>query len=145
MISILPPDETVLDIEEVINNSIHPVDLADIVHRKNGVLGIAHMFRDVSSCIGCSTESLDELKRIVESVDFIETLNGYASAEANAEADTWAREYNLPGTGGSDTHSINTIGLCGTSFPVKIRSEMDLIYAIKNQLMIKPYCLNAIK
>lgn len=107
-----------------------------MVHEKGGVVGIAHMFRDIVS-IGNNARSFEELETIVQRADFIEVENGGATADANFTAWWWATQYFKSQTKGSDSHDIKDIGATGTIFTVPIQNEIDLINAIREGKMIK--------
>ena len=64
-------------------------------------------------------------------VDEIEVLNGANSPEENAFASEVARCLGLRGTGGSDAHSVHGLGNCVTVFDGDVRSESDLVEALK--------------
>lgn len=135
MLIILPIDATILDVDGVIDQCIHPLDLIERVHERKGVIGIPHMFRERYSCIGTSINSEEDLEAIIEAVDFIEVQNGDASTEANRKAEEIADKYKKVKTKGSDSHSSKEVGRFGTVFSVQIKSEVDLITAIKLNLV----------
>ncbi|GIW11459.1 MAG: PHP domain-containing protein [Chloroflexi bacterium] len=64
-------------------------------------------------------------------VDAIEVANGGTAEEENAFALEVARYLGLPVTGGSDSHSANSLGHQATVFDEPLRSLRDLIAAIK--------------
>lgn len=123
----------ILPTEEVIpyKQNMGPFELIDIVHQKGGVVGIAHMFRDIVS-IGNNAKNFKLLESIVKKVDFIEVENGLADEDANFTALWWAMQYFKPQTKGSDSHTVEDIGKTGTIFIADIKDEKDLIEAIKN-------------
>lgn len=136
MLVVLPLNETVLDIEEVTEQCIHPLELVKIVHERNGVIGIAHMFRDRYGCIGNQVKKIEELERIVQAVDFIEVVNGFAPRHLNEKAEEWANRLGKAKVCGSDSHSLDAVGTCGTVFSVAIKNEKDLIRAIREKLIV---------
>lgn len=123
----------ILPTEEVIpyRDDMTPFALIEIVHEKGGVVGIAHMFRDIVS-IGNNARSFGELETIVQRADFIEVENGGATADANFTAWWWAKQYFKPQTKGSDSHILSGVGKTGTVFLGDIKNEQDLIRAIQN-------------
>lgn len=131
MLVILPTEE-VLPYEETMT----PFSLINWVHKRGGVIGIAHMFRDIVS-IGNNVRSFEELESIVQQVDFIEVENGGAGEDANYTALWWAIQYFKPQTKGSDSHRIQDVGNLGTEFTVSIQNEVDLIKAIKRNQIIQ--------
>ena len=132
LLVILPVDETILDLEEVIMQCIHPIELINIVHDRGGVVGIPHMYREQYYCIGTSIKDLELLKKIISKVDFIEVCNGRSTKEQNQRARVVAETYNKTQVKGSDSHSANEVGVFATEFKYNLKSECDFIYAIKN-------------
>jgi len=130
MLVVLPLSKTLLDIEEVKEQCIHPLELVRIVHERDGVIRYG--------CIGNQVKSTEELERIVQAVDFIEVVNGFASRHLNEKAEKWANRFGKAKTCGSDSHSIDAVGTCGTVFSMQIRSEEDLISAIRSKLIVNP-------
>lgn len=101
-------------------------ELIDLVHDAGGVAIPAHPFRTEAPSLG------DKIWE-VRGFDAIEILNGNASDYQNELARNAALKLNLPGTGGSDAHSILTVGECLTFFEDQIRNEEELIVAIKER------------
>jgi predicted metal-dependent phosphoesterase TrpH len=66
------------------------------------------------------------------SVDAIETHNGGCTAGGNEAALELARRYRLPGIGGSDAHHEFQLGRCYTLFPDEVRTDEELIAALKS-------------
>ena len=64
-------------------------------------------------------------------VDEVEVANGGTKDAENAFAVDVARELGLKGTGGSDAHSPHGLGRCVTVFDGEVRSESDLIDALR--------------
>ena len=64
-------------------------------------------------------------------VDAIEVANGANTDHENRFALEAARHLGLGGTGGSDAHSLHGLGSCVTVFDGDVRSEADLIEAIR--------------
>ncbi len=114
------------------------------VDRAGGVLISAHAFRNLFSRPPYNSNLLfaagpdgprdaREASRhpLFSVVDEIEALNGANSLEENAFATDVARNLGLRGTGGSDAHSIHGIGRCVSVFDGEIRSQSDLVEALK--------------
>ena len=57
----------------------------------------------------------------------LEELNGRGSEKENAFSRRLADLMGMPGTAGTDSHAIQDIGKCATSFEREIRDERDLI------------------
>lgn len=101
-------------------------ELIDLVHDVGGVAIPAHPFRTEAPSLG------DKIWE-VRGFDAIEILNGNASDYQNELARKAALKLNLPGTGGSDAHSILTVGEYLTFFEDQIKNEEELIVAIKER------------
>jgi predicted metal-dependent phosphoesterase TrpH len=68
---------------------------------------------------------------IFQMVDAVEVLNGACSEEENVFALTVAERLGLAAVAGSDSHSASSIGCVTTLFPEPVRSERELIAAIR--------------
>lgn len=101
-------------------------ELIELVHDVGGVVIPAHPFRTEAPSLG---------NRIweVRGFDAIEVLNGNASDYQNELARKAALKLDLPGTGGSDAHSILAVGEYLTFFEDQIQNEEELIVAIKER------------
>ena len=64
-------------------------------------------------------------------VDAVEVANGSNSDRENLFALEVAQHLGMGGTGGSDAHSAHGLGRCVTIFEGDIRSEVDLIEALR--------------
>ena len=64
-------------------------------------------------------------------VDELEVANGGCNNQENFFALDVAQQHGRCGTGGSDAHSTHGLGKCVTMFDGDIRSEKDLVEAIK--------------
>ncbi|MEE9281997.1 MAG: PHP-associated domain-containing protein [Myxococcota bacterium] len=67
----------------------------------------------------------------VEGVQIIETLNGGSRGTEDADAQALADKCGYSGIGGSDAHIVSHIGRCATEFPQEIKSEEDLVAALR--------------
>lgn len=67
----------------------------------------------------------------VEGVEIIEVFNGGSRGTEDADAQALAKRYGYAGTGGSDAHIVSHIGRCATEFPREIKSEEDLVAALR--------------
>tara|TARA_Y100000294_G_scaffold139359_1_gene132844 strand:- start:903 stop:1586 length:684 start_codon:yes stop_codon:yes gene_type:complete len=119
-------------------------ELRRVVNRAGGVMISAHPFRNLFNKEPYNTNLLyrngaNRLKTAIEAsrhplfevVDEIEVVNGSNTPEENAFALEVARNLGLPGAGGSDVHSTHGLGRCVTVFDSDVRSESDLVEAIK--------------
>ncbi len=67
----------------------------------------------------------------VQGVEIIEVLNGGSRAGEDESAAALAEKLGYRGTGGSDAHLVSQIGKCSTRFEREIRSEEDLVAALR--------------
>ena len=100
--------------------------LTSAVHAAGGVLGPAHPCGDKFLAL-TKTRAYRKDPRIVKRFDFVETFNACESDESNERAAKLAAKYGKPGTGGSDAHKLNCIGLAYTEVPDHISTEKELI------------------
>ena len=103
-------DIVVLGTDELPPRPWTPEVVADFARSIDGVSIVAHPFR---------MYGMGEKARNYK-VDAIEVLNGGSNAQANAEAKEFAKSLNLPGTAGSDAHSVSEL------FAVNNRVEASL-------------------
>ncbi|MCB1740495.1 MAG: PHP domain-containing protein [Gammaproteobacteria bacterium] len=64
-------------------------------------------------------------------VRIVEVLNGGSRGNEDEIAKAMAEEQGYLGIGGSDAHIVSHIGRCATRFPAPIRSEQELVEALK--------------
>ncbi|MBO6134044.1 MAG: PHP domain-containing protein [Lachnospiraceae bacterium] len=104
--------------------------LIDIVHKYGGVLGPAHPCGErFLSYIG--NRRAYKVSTMLK-FDFVEAFNACEPEESNSEAKCLSSVYKKPGTGGSDSHRLDCIGLGYTMIPVELKRESDLIEYIKS-------------
>ena len=73
---------------------------------------------------------------ILKEFDFMEIFNACEPQEVNDRAVKIAEKYDLPGTGGSDAHKADCVGLAYTEVPDDITCESDLIaHVIKETVL----------
>ena len=68
---------------------------------------------------------------VPEGVRIVEIYNGGSRGEENDVAIAWAEKLGYAGIGGSDAHIVSHIGRCVTRFPGDVRSEEDLVEALR--------------
>lgn len=126
-------------------DGIHRVStLRKAVNRAGGVMVSAHPFRNLFNRPPYNTNLVfrnpDEHPETPEHaanhplfqvVDEIEVANGANTDEENLFTLEVARHLGICGTGGSDVHSTHGLGKCVTVFDGDIKSEADLIEALK--------------
>ncbi len=69
---------------------------------------------------------------LLRNVDAVETHNGGCTPGGNEAALELARRYGLPGIGGSDAHHEFQLGRCYTLFQDEVRTDEELIAALKS-------------
>lgn len=67
----------------------------------------------------------------VAGVHIVETLNGGSRAGENERSRAEAERHGYRGVGGSDAHIVSHVGRCATRFEDPIRSEDDLVRALR--------------
>lgn len=103
--------------------------LISTVHRLGGILGLAHPYGAASSsAMGFTLMNMD----LVEKFDFIEAFNTCEFSESNRKAVELAAAYDKPCFAGSDSHVTDYIGMAETVTDCDIRSNNDLIHAVKS-------------
>ena len=64
-------------------------------------------------------------------VSIVETMNGGSRGREDDVAKTMAAELGYKGIGGSDAHIVSHIGRSATRFPADVRSEGELVEALR--------------
>lgn len=126
LIIVLPTDKP-YDIFEYRGMAVK--DVLKIVHVLGGIVGPAHPY-DYSRLGVCNTKNRNN-SDIFRQFDFIETFNGCLNKKSNILSEYLAKEYNKPCFGGSDSHTINSVGLGYTKLPINIKTESELIELVK--------------
>jgi hypothetical protein len=114
-------------------------ELVHTVHEWGGVIFAAHPFRREGFTLetrlrelGLNLDKPRQCVEIIEHLDGIEVANGRSSPETNGKAGSLAHRMGLPGIGGSDSHDPEDVGRAITRFPRRIRSEMELVMALRD-------------
>jgi predicted metal-dependent phosphoesterase TrpH len=126
-------DIVVLGTDELPPRPWTPEAVADFARSIDGVSIVAHPFR---------MYGMGERARNYK-VDAIEVLNGGSNAKANAEAKEFAKSLSLPGTAGSDAHTVSEL------FAVNNRVEASLdvdsiLKAIKRGAVLAQRTVNSL-
>jgi len=105
--------------------------LIDVVHAHGGIIGPAHPYGErylsfVNTFVG------KRRINVVKQFDFIEVYNACEAEDINLKAGRLAKKFNKPGFGGSDAHRADCCGLGYTEIDATIRTQADLIAAVKN-------------
>jgi predicted metal-dependent phosphoesterase TrpH len=93
-----------LNVKEVIPRARSLEETVDIIYDHGGVPVVPHLFRRMS---GIKKRGLDQIKNLVPAM---EVFNGCSLPKTNIKTSKVAKEYNLGGTGGSDTHTAEYAG-----------------------------------
>ena len=115
--------------------------LIKLVHHYGGILGPAHPFgeRYLSALSTMEAARISEarIRNIVRQFDFLEIYNACETDGTNSKAQALAEEYHIPGTGGSDAHRRECVGMGWAELPDGIRNENDLIAYIRQRPVIE--------
>lgn len=112
-------------------------ELASYVEKSGGVMVAAHPYRRQMPWFSRNDEeyaaALEKASRnpAYEYVKALEELNGRGSDKENEFSKRLAGLMKLPGTAGTDSHSISDIGKCATYFEKDIKDERELIAELK--------------
>ena len=68
---------------------------------------------------------------IPSGIRVVEVFNGGSREDEDAVAQQLADEQSYLGIGGSDAHIVSHIGRCATEFPAPVRTEMELVEALR--------------
>jgi predicted metal-dependent phosphoesterase TrpH len=103
-----------------------PRRLMEMAERHGGIAIPAHPGR-----YGIGLVEFLERGADLPGLEVIEVLNGGSRREENERAEALLRRLGVKGTGGSDAHFPSTIATCLTAFPAPIRSEGELVEALR--------------
>lgn len=118
-------DLLVFGIEKYPTEQVSAQELIDWTHERGGVCIAAHPYRQ-------NNRGLEDHLLKVSGMTAIEGLNGRTPDSENLKAVNTASKLWLPMTGGSDAHLIHEVGSVATRFEVSIRTESDLVEALKS-------------
>lgn len=110
--------------------------LIDIVHKLGGVVGPAHPYGYKRLGIANNPRWYNKMD-IFNKFDFLEGFNSCCDKLGNSLAVATAKRFNKPITAGSDSHRWNCIGKAKTIIDYNISTVDDLIFAIKNELIVE--------
>jgi predicted metal-dependent phosphoesterase TrpH len=127
-------DMLVFGLDRDIKGIVKLQDLRKEVLLAGGFMIVAHPFRGFLTFgvgqLGLTPQKAAE-RPLFQWVDGVEVLNGKVTGEENSLASEVAARLGLSVTGGSDAHEVSEVGLYATRFPSIIRSEKDLVMALK--------------
>ena len=145
----------VFGIHSYVNGMHRASDLRKTVSRAGGVMISAHPFRNLfnkfpynvnllfkGSTHPPATAQEAAQHPLFDLVDDIEVANGSNTDRENRFTLEVARHLGFKGTGGSDVHSTHGLGRCVTVFDGDIKSETDLIEAIRTKAFTPGQGLN---
>ncbi|MCK5680594.1 PHP domain-containing protein [bacterium] len=127
-------DMLVFGFYEDVQGIIKLKELKKLVAAVGGFIVAAHPFRGFltfgADDIGLTKEKASS-RDMFQWVDGVESLNGKVTETENGLARDVAVGLGLPATGGSDAHDILSVGLYATAFAHPIKSEEELLVALK--------------
>jgi predicted metal-dependent phosphoesterase TrpH len=127
-------DMLVFGLEKDIKGIINLEDLRSEVLAAGGFMIVAHPFRGFLIFgvdeVGLTPEKAME-RPLLKFVDAVEVMNGKVTKKENEFASKVASGLGLPATGGSDAHEVAEVGRYATHFDDIIKSEQDLVNALK--------------
>ena len=126
-------DMLVFGFEDDVKGIIPLDELRKMVLQNNGFIIAAHPFRGFLTFgigqLGLTTEKAIA-RPLFQHVDAIEVLNSKVSEKENLFSSQVAEGLRLPGTGGSDAHEVEEVGIYATRFFDIITSEKDFLKAL---------------
>ena len=100
-------------VTEPVPKGLPPLEAIDRLRAQDAFISVSHPFDPYRS-----GWRLDELQGLVHLVDAIETFNARCWKPAwNHQAQQFANRYNLPGTTGTDAHTLPEVGRSYLSLP----------------------------
>jgi predicted metal-dependent phosphoesterase TrpH len=101
-------------LKETIPRGITPREAVERIREQGGLVNIPHPFEKMRGS-ALSDRAIDE---IVEEIDLMEVLNSRSPFPANSrKARAFAEKHGIPGSAGSDAHSIMEIGNAYVEMP----------------------------
>ena len=127
-------DMLVFGFDEDIQGVIRLDELRRKVLKTGGFIIAAHPFRGFLTFgigqLGLTPEKAME-RPLFQHVDAVEVLNSKVSDKENRFSSQVAAGLGLPGTGGSDAHEVEEVGVYATRFSDTITNEEELVEALK--------------
>ena len=129
-------DMLVFGFEEDIKGIVDLEELRKMVLKADGFIIAAHPFRGFLT-FGIGQLGLTPEKAMVrplfQHVDGIEVMNSKVSEKENLFSSQVAAGLALPGTGGSDAHEVEEVGIYATRFFDPITCEEDFLKALRRK------------
>ena len=127
-------DMLVFGFDEDIKEVMRLDELRRKVLKAGGFIIAAHPFRGFLTFgigqLGLTPEKAME-RPLFQHVDAVEVLNSKVSRKENRFSSQVAAGLGLPGTGGSDAHEVEEVGVYATRFSDIITNEEELVEALK--------------
>ena len=127
-------DMLVFGFDEDIKEVVRLEELKRKVLRAGGFIIAAHPFRGFLTFgigqLGLTPEKAME-RPLFQQVDAVEVLNSKVSDKENHFSSQVAEGLGLSGTGGSDAHEVEEVGMYATRFPGRVTNEKELVEALK--------------
>ena len=127
-------DMLVFGFDEDIKEVMRLDELRRKVLKTGGFIIAAHPFRGFLTFgigqLGLTPEKAME-RPLFQHVDAVEVLNSKVSDKENRFSSQVAAGLGLPGTGGSDAHEVEEVGVYATRFSDTITNEEELVEALK--------------
>jgi predicted metal-dependent phosphoesterase TrpH len=127
-------DMLVFGFDEDIKEIMRLDELRKKVLKTGGFIIAAHPFRGFLTFgigqLGLTPEKAME-RPLFQHVDAVEVLNSKVSDKENCFSSQVAAGLGLPGTGGSDAHEVEEVGIYATRFSDTITNEEELVEALK--------------
>ncbi|MBN2603036.1 MAG: PHP domain-containing protein [Candidatus Thermoplasmatota archaeon] len=116
-----------LNVSNDIKKRLPLEDTVEAIIDSGGIPVVPHLFRMMSGI------KEPKLKQLHGKIPAIEVFNGCSVPKSNLKSANIAKKYNLGGTGGSDSHQPEYVGLAYTIFDSTDLSLDSLITEIKNK------------
>jgi predicted metal-dependent phosphoesterase TrpH len=123
-----------LFLKEKIEAGLSPEQTVDRIHSQGGLVLLPHGF-DPLKRFRLKTVAVE---RILRQIDIVETFNARISRPRwNQAAVTWAQQYGLPMSAGSDAHTIADIGSAWVEVPLcEVHTPQDLLDALQGGIPV---------
>jgi predicted metal-dependent phosphoesterase TrpH len=127
-------DILVFGLDKDIQGIIKLEELRGEVMEAGGMMIVAHPFRGFlvfdAAQLGLTPEKAMK-RRLFKCVDAVEVMNSKVTEQENDFAAKVAKGLGMPGTGGSDAHGVQEVGIYATCFPGIIKNERELVEALR--------------
>ena len=94
-----------LNVRKNIEKKLSVEETVDNITDQGGIPIVPHLYRNLSGI------KKEKLKRIINKISVIEVFNSCSTPQTNLKTARIAKKFNLGGTGGSDSHESEYVGL----------------------------------